>query len=144
MLAAGSVLNERAYPDNPGCRALVAGGRAYELADDSDPVPLPAWLAILARGDEPAAPSGTPHRRHGPARPRLKGLIAAVSAGKAGDRNGPLYWASRRAAEMIAAGEIGRETAEESLVAAALEAGLRGGEREARRTFASAMRGGGL
>jgi hypothetical protein len=144
VLAAGSVLNERAYPDNPGCRALVAGGRAYELADDSDPVPLPAWLAILARGDEPAAPSGTPHRRHGPARPRLKGLIAAVSAGKAGDRNGPLYWASRRATEMIAAGEIDRETAEESLVAAALEAGLRGGEREARRTFASAMRGGGL
>ena len=45
---------------------------------------------------------------------------------------------------MIAAGEIDRDTAEESLVAAALEAGLRGGEREARRTFASAMRGGGL
>jgi hypothetical protein len=47
-------------------------------------------------------------------------------------------------AEMIAAGEVDRGTAEESLVAAALEAGLRGGEREARRTFASAMRGGGL
>ena len=65
-------------------------------------------------------------------------------AGREGDRNGPLYWAARRAAEMIAAGEIDRGTAEELLVAAALEAGLRGGEREARRTFASAMRGGGL
>ncbi len=43
---------------------------------------------------------------------------------------------------MIAAGEVDRGTAEEALVAAALKAGLRGGEREARRTFASAMRGG--
>ena len=67
-----------------------------------------------------------------------------VRSGKAGDRNNPLYWASRRAAEMIAAGEITRDDAEEPLVAAALEAGLRGGEPEARRTFASAMRGAGL
>ena len=144
VLAAGSVLDERAYPGNPGCGALAAGGRVYELADDSDPVPLPEWLAILARGGEPAAlPRGRP-RRHGPAGHRLNGLINTVRASRAGDRNGPLYWASRRAAEMIEAGEVDRETAEESLVAAALEAGLRGGEREARRTFASAMRGGGL
>ncbi len=45
---------------------------------------------------------------------------------------------------MIAAGQISREDAEEPLVAAALDAGLRGGEAEARRTFASAMRGAGL
>ena len=45
---------------------------------------------------------------------------------------------------MIAAAEITREDAEEALVAAALQAGLRGGEPEARRTFASAMRGAGL
>jgi hypothetical protein len=43
---------------------------------------------------------------------------------------------------MIAAGEADRQAAEETLIAAALEAGLRGGEREARRTFESAMRGG--
>jgi hypothetical protein len=144
VLAAGSVLDERAYPDNPGCGALVAGGRAYKVADGSDPVPLPAWLAILVRGDKPPTPSGSRPPVHVPAGPRLDGLIKTVRAGKAGDRNGPLYWASRRAAEMIKAGLIDRGTAEESLVAAALEAGLRGGEREARRTFASAMRGGGL
>jgi hypothetical protein len=74
----------------------------------------------------------------------MEGLLATVRSGKAGDRNNPLYWASRRAAEMIAAGEVAREDAEEALVAAAREAGLRGGEPEARRTFASAMRGGGL
>ena len=137
VLAAGSVLDERAYPGNPECRELVKGGRGYEVVDDSDPEPLPAWLAVLAADAEPGrvrAASGA----------RFQGLIDTVRAGQEGDRNGPLYWAARRAAEMITAGEVDRGTAEESLVAAALEAGLRGGEREARRTFASAMRGGGL
>jgi hypothetical protein len=144
VLAAGSVLDERAYPGNPGCRELVTSGRAYDLADDSSPEPLPAWLAVLAAGGEPSArPAGRSGQHIAPSA-RLQGLIDTVRRGQEGDRNGPLYWAARRAAEMITAGEVDRGTAEESLVAAALEAGLRGGEREARRTFASAMRGGGL
>ena len=52
VLAAGSVLDERAYPGNPECRELVTGGRAYEVADDRDPEPLPAWLAALAADGE--------------------------------------------------------------------------------------------
>ena len=144
VLAAGSVLDERAYPGNPGCRQLVRDGKPYELADDSDPEPLPLWIAALAADTEPAArPSGPGHVR-ATSSARLKGLVTTVRSGQEGDRNGPLYWAARRAAEMIAAGEVDRSTAEESLVAAALEAGLRVAEREARRTFASAMRGGGL
>ena len=144
VLAAGSVLDERAYPGNTECRELVTGGRGYEVADGSDPGPLPAWLAALAAGAEPVArPGGRKGARAAPGA-RLQGLITTVRAGQEGDRNGPLYWAARRVAEMIAAGEVDRGTAEESLVAAALEAGLRGGEREARRTFASAMRGAGL
>ena len=144
VLAAGSVLDERAYPGSPEGRELVKGGRGYELADDNGPEPLPAWLAALAADTEPAAPPRGPGRVRAASGARFHGLITTVRAGKAGDRNGPLYWASRRAAEMIAAGEVDRDTAEELLVAAALEAGLRGGEREARRTFGSAMRGGGL
>ena len=58
VLAAGSVLDERAYPGNPECRQLVSGGRAYELADDSDPKPLPAWLAALVADPEPTARPG--------------------------------------------------------------------------------------
>ena len=144
VLAAGSVLDERAYPGNPECRELVTGGRGYEVVDDSDPEPLPAWLADLSADVEPAARPCAPGRVRAASGARFQGLIDTVRAGKEGDRNGPLYWAARRAAEMITAGEVDRGTAEESLVAAALEAGLRGGEREARRTFASAMRGGGL
>jgi len=144
VLAAGSVLDERAYPGNPGCREIVTGGRRYEIADDSDPEPLPAWLAALASDAEAPAQSRTSGRVRAASGARFQGLIATVRAGRAGDRNNPLYWASCRAAEMIAAGELDRKTAEESLVAASIEAGLRGGEREARRTFASAVRGGGL
>ena len=143
VLAAGSVLDERAYPKNPEAAALVRGGRAYKVADDSFPAPLPTWLAALAR-DDPPRTSAVPARSHVAADARLQGLVATVRNGKPGDRNNPLYWASRRAAEMITAGETARETAEEALVAAALEAGLRGGEPEARRTFASAMRGAAL
>ena len=144
VLAAGSVLDERAYPGNPGCRELVTGGRRYQVVDDTDPEPLPAWLAALAADAESAARSCVPSRVRAASGARFQGLIKTVRAGQEGDRNGPLYWAARRVAEMIAAGEVDRGAAEESLVAAALEAGLRGGEREARRTFASAMRGGGL
>jgi len=144
VLAAGSVLDERAYPGNPGCRELVTDGRGYEIADDSDPEPLPEWLAALTSDAEAPAQSHTSGRVRVASGARFQGLIATVRAGRAGDRNNPLYWASCRAAEMIAAGELDRKTAEESLVAASIEAGLRGGEREARRTFASAVRGGGL
>jgi hypothetical protein len=144
VLAPGSVLDERAYPGNPGGAALVRGGRAYELENDGEPAPLPAWLAALAGPAGPPRPPSQATRPAGTAGTRLRGLVATVRGGQPGDRNGPLYWAGRRAAEMIAAGEIEREAAEESLIAAALEAGLRGGEREARRTFASALRGGGL
>jgi hypothetical protein len=107
VLAAGSVLDERAYPGNSGCRELVRAGCAYEVADDSDPVPLPGWLASLAADTEPAPCPGTrPHAA--PAGARMQGLLNTVRSGKEGDRNGPLYWASRRAAEMIAAGEVDR------------------------------------
>lgn len=144
VLAAGSVLDERAYPRSPGCRDLVRGGHAYELADERDPVPLPEWLAALARPDRAAPVPAGRDRGRGTASARLRGLVNTVRSGTPGDRNGPLYWACRRAAEMIRVGEISREDAEEALVSASLEAGLRGGEPEARRTFASAMRGGGL
>jgi hypothetical protein len=117
-------------------------GKQYEVIETGDPVPLPSWIGrLLTR-----APGALPASSREAAQPgaRMQGLLAAVRGGQPGDRNNPLYWASRRAAEMITAGELAREDAEEALVGAALEAGLRGGESEARRTFASAMRGAGL
>jgi len=70
---------------------------------------------------------------------RLLGVTEAVLNSEPGTRNGRLYWAACRAAEMIAAGQLDHATAERVLLAAALEAGLRGGEHEARRTIASGL-----
>src|SRR5439155_5545265 len=75
VLAAGSVLDERAYPGDPGCRELVTGGRGYKLADGSDAEPLPAWLAVLAADAGPAARlAGRKGARAAPGA-RLQGLI---------------------------------------------------------------------
>jgi hypothetical protein len=101
--------------------------------------PLPQyWAEHLREHPAPAPGSGVPVRStlYG----RLRGLVEHVLAGRDGDRNGRLYWASCRAAEMVAAGDIDRSTAERILIESALESGLRGGEAEARRTVSSAMR----
>lgn len=51
--------------------------------------------------------------------------------------------AAARAGELAAAGQADLGEAEELLVQAALDAGLRGGEREARATVRSGLRAGG-
>jgi hypothetical protein len=66
----------------------------------------------------------------------ITALVEWVAARQEGDRNHPLYWAAKQAA---LAGSLDSEAAE-LLVDAALRAGLAGGEREARRTIASAAR----
>ena len=75
----------------------------------------------------PQARPGRAPRRAGDDAARLRGLAAAVRAGKRGDRTGPLVWAAHRLAEMIAAGDASPDDGE-LLVHAAVEAGIRGGE----------------
>jgi hypothetical protein len=104
----------------------------------AEPAPLPDhWTQHLR--EHPPPPPGTTVVR-GTLYGRMHGLVQHVLGGGDGDRNGRLYWASCRAAEMVAAGEIERAAAERLLIDAALESGLRGGEPEARRTVLSAMR----
>lgn len=119
----------------------VVGGRRYEVAREGPVAPLPSWLADLA-GPAGRAP-GLPVPRRGAVYGRLRGVVETVLAAEPGTRNGRLYWAACRAAEMVAAGKIDQATAEELLVRAAVEAGLRGGVPEARRTVASGLRAGG-
>jgi hypothetical protein len=126
------------YVIGPG--SVVAGER-YEVLDDSDPAPLPRWLARRLAPEPPARPG--PALREVPADGRLAALARVVRGGQPGDRNGPLYWAACRAGEMASAGDADLAEAEECLVRAALEAGLRGGEREARATVRSGLRAGG-
>lgn len=120
----------------------VVGGQVYELLDDTPPAPCPAWLARRLAPQPPPRPAlgrATPAGGEG----RLSRVLQVVRDGQPGDRNGRLYWAACRAGELVAAGQAGAGDIEEALVGAALEAVLRGGEPEARRTVASGLRTGG-
>jgi Bifunctional DNA primase/polymerase, N-terminal len=118
-------------------------GRAYEVLDDRSSAPLPAWIAgrLAPRTQRPAGRPGIAVPR-GPVETQLRGLVEHVRSGPPGDRNGRLFWAACRIGELVASGQADQD-AGELLVAAALDAGLRGGEREACRTVASGLRAGG-
>ena len=112
-------------------------GKPYEVLDDRDPVPLPGWIArMLTREPEPPSARCAP----GTADARLRGLASTVRAGKPGDRTGPLVWAAHRLAEMIADGDASPDDGE-LLVCAAVDAGIRGGERYARQQVRNVLKG---
>lgn len=122
-------------------------GRPYTWITpfDAPLTPLHPRLAERLRADrEPPRFASRPMRLRGDnsVYGRLRGLVALVLDAKPNDRNGPLFWASCRAGELVAAGHVDRADIEEALVDAALRAGLRGGEPEARRTVASGIRAG--
>ncbi|HET9969827.1 MAG TPA: bifunctional DNA primase/polymerase [Streptosporangiaceae bacterium] len=108
----------------------AVGGKPYEVLDDMPPAPLPGWIYRMLT--PPREVSRVPVRGGtGSGEARLRGLADTVRAGRAGDRTGPLVWAAHRLAEMIAEGHAIPDDGE-LLVRAAVEAGIRGGERYAR------------
>jgi hypothetical protein len=112
----------------------AVSGRRYEVIDRCPPAALPVWVTrMLTRR------SGTPPRPQAvtAAPGRLAGLVRTVEAAEPGRRNEVLYWAACRAAELDGADHRGVTG---PLVAAALTTGLP--DCEARRTIASALRGG--
>jgi hypothetical protein len=104
------------------------------LAEPASAAPLPPL----------PPPVRTPHRVAGDLRPalhRVIGLGRIVAHAGEGERNRILFWATCRARDMIAAGDLDRPAAVEvveALHAAAIRAGLPA--REAERTIRSAMR----
>ena len=111
-------------------------GRPYEVIGRQGVVSVFDWLAARDLLDPPElrpprqlSASG----RHGD----IEQLAAWVARQPHGNRNDGLYWATSRAAEQ----GLLDPAAVEQLVDAAVHSGLRGGEREARATIASAMRG---
>jgi hypothetical protein len=127
--------------DVRGTGYVVAPGSVHETgviytADDAGiPVAaIPGWLVTALRSPAPGArvqqPAG---RRTGGSVPaRLRGVIAVVLDARPpgprgqppGERNNALYWASCRAAEMVAAGELDQATAIRVLTEAGEATGL--------------------
>jgi hypothetical protein len=106
----------------------VVDGKLYEVLDDRPPAPLPQWIhRLLTRRPAKAASSERAANVAG----RVAALVRTVRGGQEGDRTGPLVWAAHRLAEMVAEGEASPDDGE-LLIRAAVEAGIRGGERYAR------------
>lgn len=130
------------YLVGPG--SIVRGGE-YSVVRGGHAEALPAWLARLLTPETPRQPGAAVRdaRPVAAAEARLRGLVEHVASGAPGDRNGRLYWAACRGAELVAEGQVDASTLTQQLVAAALAAGLRGGQIEAERTIASGLRTGG-
>jgi hypothetical protein len=122
-----------------------SGGAVLAEVPLCDLPELPDWLpAALTPAPETAAPAAPPRACRAipdaTAR-RLEAVIRAAALAPEGSRNGLLYWASRRCAEMVAEGRLVAASARAALVAAGTHAGL--SEREATATVASGLGAGG-
>jgi Bifunctional DNA primase/polymerase, N-terminal len=116
--------------------ASHVGGRTYEVISTRKSSASLDWQAARNFLDPPQA---RPQRRAEEYDPDkdLERLTAFVARQEHGNRNAGLHWAASRLAEKSLLDGPGIE----ALVDAAVKSGLRGGEREARRTIESAMRG---
>ncbi len=113
------------------------GGREYELASRQGGGATLDWAAVrqLLEPERERKTQRGPERT-GDRPADVARLAAFVARQEHGNRNDGLFWAACRAHE---AGLLDDPATAEELVAAALRSGLRGGEREARRTIASAQ-----
>jgi hypothetical protein len=106
-------------------RGTCPGSPGYLVYADPDELPvLPRWLTALA-GPPPAPVTVTMTGRGGAyAQARLKGIIGRLQAARRGERNRLLFWASLRAGELVADGDLDARTAAEVLTGAATQIGL--------------------
>jgi Bifunctional DNA primase/polymerase, N-terminal len=115
---------------------------AYELINDSDPAPLPVWLAGLAlkvkheppRRAEPVTPAKAAAYVHA----AVEAEAQAVAQAPQGERNDQLNKSAYSIARFVQGGQLGADAMTEVLTAAALRAGLTAAE--ARRTIGSALK----
>ncbi|MGC5344541.1 bifunctional DNA primase/polymerase [Streptomyces sp. DT171] len=113
---------------------------AYEVADPTEPAPLPEWLYALLTPRQPsralmAAP--VPVRASRYAAAALRAETAAVAGAGEGVRNWTLVRAARALGRFIPSGDLARHEVEQALNSAGLRAGLR--ENECRAAVTSAL-----
>lgn len=125
----------------------VIGGRAYEVFDDRDPVPLPGWLAGLCEKNQAAPvprPRAVPHygRHDNYARAALDSECATIAAAPEGSRNHQLNTSAYKLARFAADGTLDPDELWNRLCHAAGCAGLSALESD--RTIRSAFKARGV
>ena len=107
-------------------RGTCPGSPGYPVCSHRHELPvLPRWIADLAGPPPTPATTGT-ITGHGAAhaQARLQGIIRRLLAAQRGERNRLLFWASLRAGELVADGDLDPRTATEALTGAATQLGL--------------------
>jgi hypothetical protein len=108
-------------------RGTCPGSPGYLVCSHPHELPvLPRWVADLA-GPPPAHVTSA-MTGHGGAhtQARLQGILGRLLAARRGERNRLLFWASLRAGELVADGDLDARTATQALTRAATQIGLAG------------------
>ena len=108
-------------------RGTCPGSPGYRVCSHPHELPvLPRWIAGLA-GPPPAPVPATITGHSGAhAQARLQGIIVRLLAARRGERNRLLFWASLRAGELVADGDLDACTTAQALTGAATQIGLAG------------------
>ena len=105
-------------------RGTCPGSPGYRVRAHPGGLPvLPRWLAELAGPPVPTV-SALTGRGGAHAQARLAGIVERLLAARRGERNRLLFWASLRAGEMAADGDLGAHVAVRALTGAAAQIGL--------------------
>jgi hypothetical protein len=117
----------RCHAAEPRARGTCPGSPGYPVCSHPDDLPvLPRWLSALA--GPPPAPATVTMTSHGSAHAeaRLRGIIGRLLAAQRGERNQLLFWASLRAGELVADGDLDARAAARALTGTATQIGLAG------------------
>ncbi|WP_405101474.1 bifunctional DNA primase/polymerase [Micromonospora sp. NBC_01412] len=139
----GWKVDTRAHGGYVVAAGSTVAGRAYEMALDCDPAPLPDWLAaLLAPVPRPAyrpAAVALPADRRGPyVAAAIRRQVAHLAAAVDGQRNHALFASAVALGQLAAGGALTEADVTAVLEPAALSIGLRPGE--IARTITSGLR----
>jgi hypothetical protein len=134
VLAAGSVVDRRAYEGKPDLQAIVGSGRAYVVDNDTKVIEAPDWIIRLLEAT-PVRGRGEGERKPGEGgakRPlwsikvenadhlkkRVDGAVQKLAAEATGshNRNNLCFWTACTVGEVVAAGRADLAEAEKDLM----------------------------
>jgi hypothetical protein len=141
----GWLIDTRAHGGYVVAAGSTAAGRPYTVLHDTDPAPLPGWLAAPLR-PAPLRPAGPvvielPADRQGAyLRAAIDRTLGHLTQAREGGRNRALFMAAQTLGQLVAGGALAEADATAVLADGARAIGL--GQRETERTIRSGLAAG--